>query len=143
MMKQVLAFFKLEWKKQEVFDGKTPLIFANFLRRGLDPEQRSYEEVRDINTLTKILSEYMIEETKLNLVLFRDCIEHVSRVARVLSFQRGHAMLVGVGGSGKKSLISLATALVTGTLDTVESKKIYTRKDFKEDLYRMMKKAAI
>lgn len=35
----------------------------------------------------------MIDDTKLNLVLFRDAIEHMSRVTRVLSMQRGHFMV--------------------------------------------------
>ena len=46
----------------------------------------------------------MFEETKLNLVLFKDCVEHICRVTRVISLSRGHFMLVGVGGSGKKSI---------------------------------------
>jgi hypothetical protein len=35
----------------------------------------------------------MMDETKLNLVLFRDAIEHMSRVARCLAMQRGHFMV--------------------------------------------------
>ncbi len=53
----------------------------------------------------------MSEETKLNLVLFKDAIEHLSRVARVLRQVRGHYMLVGVGGSGKKSLTALGAVM--------------------------------
>lgn len=51
-------------------------------------------------------------------------------------------MLVGVGGSGKKSIITMASALSTCFLDTVEPKKVYGKKEFKEDLYRMMKRVA-
>lgn len=65
------------------------------------------------------------------------------RVARVLSLQRGHFMLVGVGGSGKKSITTLASALAGCELDTIETKKQYSKKEFKEDLLRMMKKVGI
>lgn len=36
----------------------------------------------------------------------------------------------------------MASALSTCLLDTVEPKKVYGKKEFKEDLYRMMKKVA-
>lgn len=65
----------------------------------------------------------MNEDTKLLLVLFKDAVEHMCRVARVLSLQRGHFMLVGVGGSGKKSITTLASALAGCELDTIETKK--------------------
>lgn len=52
-------------------------------------------------------------------------------------------MLVGVGGSGKKSLTILASALAGCVLETIEPKKNYGKKEFKEDLLRMMKKAGV
>ena len=47
-------------------------------------------------------------------------------------------MLVGVGGSGKKSLTQLGAVLAGCKIDTIESKKNYGKKEFKEDLFRMM-----
>jgi dynein heavy chain len=39
----------------------------------------------------------------MNLVLFDDALEHLTRIYRVIRMDKGNALLVGVGGSGKSS----------------------------------------
>jgi dynein heavy chain len=49
---------------------------------------------------------------KLNLVFFRQAIDHLLRLVRILKMKRGNALLVGVGGLGKSSLAKICTFLV-------------------------------
>lgn len=45
----------------------------------------------------------------MNLVLFDSAISHVIKIVRMLTTTFGHGLLVGVGGSGRKSFATLAT----------------------------------
>ena len=47
-------------------------------------------------------------------------------------------MLVGVGGSGKRSITTLASAIQNFKVMSLESKKNYGRREFTDDLYKMM-----
>lgn len=44
----------------------------------------------------------------MNLVLFMTAIQHVIKIVRVITTSFGHCLLVGVGGSGRKSLATLS-----------------------------------
>lgn len=74
------------------------LIFCDFLNKN-----SHYEEVTD----EKYLREFIDEAIKdynlsfgvipMDLVLFRDAIDHICRIVRVISQPRGYIMLVGIG----------------------------------------------
>ena len=72
----------------------------------------------DIRKRVEALQRKFNEESKavkLELVLFTDALMHMMRISRLLAMDRGSALLVGVGGSGKQSLSRLA-AYIAGEL---------------------------
>ena len=60
------------------------------------------------DSVSQILEEYNENHKPMNLVLFDDALEHLTRVHRVIRMDQGHALLVGVGGSGRQSVSRLA-----------------------------------
>ena len=70
----------------------------------------------------------------MDLVLFDDAIGHIMKIHRVITTQSGNAMLVGVGGSGRKSLTELATSIASYEIISLEMKKGYNLKDCRDDM---------
>jgi dynein heavy chain len=96
-----------------------------------------------IPTLDEALELYNAENSPMNLVFFGDCIQHLSRIARVLRQQRGNAMLVGVGGSGRRSMARLAAKMNNLKNFSIEITKSYREKEFHEDIRMLLRKSAL
>ncbi|KAK8378939.1 hypothetical protein O3P69_009581 [Scylla paramamosain] len=83
--------------------------------------ERRYEEVTDLGQLQHTITAYIQDYnschlTPLNLVTFKHMVAQVSRISRVLSRAGGHLLLVGAGGSGRRSLTRLAAHICGHTL---------------------------
>ena len=52
--------FRVDWTNADLFEAK-PLIFADFMKRGIPFEERQYDEVRDITTMSKVIMDYQEE----------------------------------------------------------------------------------
>lgn len=83
-----------------------------------DPAKRIsnvYCELTDREILKKVCYEKLEEynnfyiASRMNLVLFDVAIQHIIKIVRVLQTSFGHCLLVGVGGSGRKSLATLSS----------------------------------
>ncbi|KAK9817742.1 hypothetical protein WJX72_001478 [[Myrmecia] bisecta] len=121
-----------------------PLIFCHFAK-GLT--EKVYNEVSDFQslyrTLMEALDEYNETNAVMDLVLFEDAMKHVCRISRIVSSPSGHALLVGVGGSGKQSLARLAGHICGYATTTIVISGNYNMNNFKEDLQKMYKRAGV
>ncbi|KAJ6635868.1 Dynein axonemal heavy chain 10 [Pseudolycoriella hygida] len=118
---------------------RNPLLFGDYRNAVNESEPRFYEDLLDYEAILflfqEILDEYNERSSKkLSLVLFEDCLEHLTRVHRTLRMHRGHVLLVGVGGSGKKSITRLAAFAAECEIFEISLTRGYNLSNFREDL---------
>jgi len=100
-----------------------------------------------MDALTKRLQEALREYNDVNavmdLVLFEDAMKHVCKIARIVSTEGGHALLVGVGGSGKQSLSRLSAFICQYSLSQIMISSTYGLNELKLDQQKMFMKAGV
>jgi dynein heavy chain len=146
--------FKKPWQSVVKLE---PVLFGSFIpTRHPDGDQTKpaypnlYCELVNRENLQKYSERYLLKyneqgssgddaKDKLSLVLFMTALEHLVRIVRILETPFGHALLVGVGGSGKKSLAKLATFIMDYDRFSIELTKSYDyKKDWPESLQTLM-----
>lgn len=125
---------------------QTNIIYGNFG----DPKAvvKVYTELGDRAVLQKVMEEYLedynqMANTPMSLVLFESAIEHIARISRIINQPYGNALLVGVGGSGRKSLTTMAVHIAEFSRFTIEITKNYGLGDWREDIKTMMNRAGV
>jgi dynein heavy chain len=89
------------------------------------------------------LEEYNETIATMNLVLFDQAMEHISRIARIIDLPVGSALLVGVGGSGKQSLAKLSSFILSYDVVRIVVASNYKLVDLKTDIQAMFTKAGV
>ncbi|CAE7037052.1 DNAH7 [Symbiodinium sp. CCMP2592] len=136
LQEKLQEHFKKQWKavvKQE------PLIFIDFA----DSKAPYYQQVTDYEQLDDVLKNRLMDYNSMakrgmELVLFMAAAQHICRIVRVLKTPLGNSLLVGVGGSGRKSLASLATFVAEYEQFSIEITKNYTVSDWHDDVKRLL-----
>ncbi|XP_028981786.1 dynein heavy chain 10, axonemal [Diachasma alloeum] len=128
--------------EQEVIDYilRDPLLFGDF-RNACSEDPRFYEDVLDYEAVyslfMEILEEYNEKNPKMNIVLFNDALEHLVRVHRTLRMHRGHILVVGIGGSGKQSVIRLASFAANCEIFEISLGRNYNDHSFRDDMKKL------
>ncbi|XP_057714813.1 dynein axonemal heavy chain 2 isoform X3 [Corythoichthys intestinalis] len=123
---------------------KQPPVFGDFLG-----DSEVYEDILDMSSLKKFMETHLEEYNTtpgvvpMNLVLFRDAIEHITRVVRVISQPRGNMLLVGIGGSGRQSLSRMAASICDYRVFEVEITKQYRKLEFREDIKKLYRQTGV
>lgn len=102
--------------------------------------------IEDRRRLVRVLSDKLLDynfsnSTQMNLVFFADAVNYLCAITRILSQPKGHAMLIGVSGSGKQSLTKLATFMLEQQCFQLQLTKNFRPTDFRETLRQRMLQA--
>ncbi|CAJ1068269.1 LOW QUALITY PROTEIN: dynein heavy chain 10%2C axonemal [Xyrichtys novacula] len=126
---------------------RDPILFGDYRTALSETEPRVYEDMQDYDAskalFQEILEEYNETKSRMNLVLFDDALEHLTRVHRIIRIDRGHALLVGVGGSGKQSLTKLAAFAAGCEVFEITLSRGYNESNLREDLKTLYLKLGI
>ena len=131
-------FSQFNFAKFFANDRPAPLVFCHFAKSIGDMVYDRAEAIEPLKELIQgALKEYNEMNAAMDLVLFDDAVKHIARIVRIVMGTSGHAMLVGVGGSGKQSLSRLAAFIGGLTVRQIAISSTYGLNDFKGDLQGM------
>lgn len=120
------------------------LIFCHFCE---SIDEQVYDQIAGLGNMGRILEgaleSYNETNAVMDLVLFEDAMKHVARISRIILNEGGHALLVGVGGSGKQSLSRLAAFICQYSVIQIVISSTYSIADLKDDLKSMYGKAGL
>ena len=144
------AKFNMKYE-QQVQGSNAILIYGHFGDRNRKAQEKSYTDIPDHVGLKMAmenhLEEYSAATTVLmNLVLFLNAIKNISRISqisRVTNQPKGNALLVGVVGSGRKSVIYLAVFIAKFELFQIDISKTYGKFEWWEDLKAVFNLAGV
>ncbi|KAH0626110.1 hypothetical protein JD844_000881 [Phrynosoma platyrhinos] len=122
--------------------NKRSPIFGDFMRN-------VYEDLTDMGVLKAEMERALADYNRtpgvvpMRLVLFRDAIEHITRIVRVISQPRGNMLLVGIGGSGRQSLARLASSICEYYTFQIEVSRQYRKQEFREDVKKLYRQTGV
>ncbi|ORC83399.1 dynein heavy chain [Trypanosoma theileri] len=118
---------------------ENPTLFSTFMN-----DDGYYEELPNVNDARKVLESKLetynlgTHSGELDLVIFNYVVVHVSRICRVLRQPGGNLLLIGVGGSGRRSCTKVAAYLQECDYMTTTPAKDYDHSNFLDDIRALL-----
>jgi len=129
-------------KVDDIFEE--PLLYTSFVA-ACEGHEAAYLPIKGMEHLKGVLEakleEYNEAIASMNLVLFDQAMEHITRIGRIIDLPAGSALLVGVGGSGKQSLAKLTSFILGYDIARIVVTSSYKLADLKTDIQNMFTKA--
>jgi dynein heavy chain len=75
----------------------------------------------------------------MNLIFFTEAILQIISICRTIKTERGNAMLIGLGGSGRNSLTQLCSFIRGYKIFQIEITNVYGESNWKDDLRKLLK----
>lgn len=120
------------------------LIFGNFMDIDLIPEDRRYQEIPSMEEYHQVILSFLEEyndthRDKIDIVLFRYALEHLARICRIFATSCGSLLMIGTGGSGRRSLTRLSSAIMGYSLHQPQISGTYGIAEWKEDIKKILR----
>lgn len=131
---KLVSYLDMEWELKDY----TNVLFGDYENGNRHYMQLNAAEML-IPRLDAALDMHNAENSPMNLVFFEDCIQHLTRICRVLRQDRGNVLLVGVGGSGRRSMARLGAHMNEQKTFQIEITKSYREKEYHEDLRNLLR----
>jgi len=128
--------FKKDWKSLVKIE---PQVWCDFM----DSKAAYYQECSDPAALVEVINSLLMDyntmaKRGMDLVMFMAAAQHVCKIVRVLKTPLGNVLLVGVGGSGRKSLATLGIFVAQMESFSIEITKSYGMNEWHDDIKRLL-----
>ncbi|CAF0983043.1 unnamed protein product [Adineta steineri] len=124
--------------------SENPLLFCNFLKS----DDRLYQQLNDWRQCCPVFLDYQMKQalsgqSTLKMVFFKEAVEHVIRICRVLQQPGGHLLLIGLDGTGRRTCLELSALICGHSLFQLNIKRGYAYTEFRDDLKIVFKAVTV
>lgn len=136
--KMINYIFKNSFPNITDEDIKRPILFCHTQDKYVEVDKNEFKKW--VETKLKLFNE---EEINVQLVLFDEVLDHITRIDRVLKLPLGHLLLVGASGAGK-TILSRFVSWINGlSVFQIRAGRNYNTESFEVDLRTIMKRAGV